>query len=137
MTNEAEQAEAKRHAEMIESMQRELEGIKIQRAGLFDKLERGIYTDDEFLERKAVLTQRIESIEAAILEQKKNEPAEVDYEEKIIQFSECVEMLKNPDIEGKTKNDFLKEIVSRIEYDVKDLGRNKGAEIHLDVYLKD
>ena len=137
MTNEAEQAEAKHHAEIIESMQRELEGIKIQRAGLFDKLERGIYTDDEFLERKTILTQRIESIEAAILEQKKNEPAEVDYEEKIIKFSECVEMLKNPDIDGKTKNDFLKEIVSRIEYDVKDLGRNKGAEVYLDVYLKD
>jgi len=71
------------------------------------------------------------------LEQKKIEPIEVDYEEKIIKFSECVEMLKNPDIDGKTKNDFLKEIVSRIEYDVKDLGRNKGAEVYLDVYFKD
>lgn len=137
MTNEAEQEEAKRHAGIIESMQKELEKIKVQRSGLFDKLERGIYTDDEFLERKAVLTQRIESLEAAVLEERKNEPANVNYEEKIIKFSECVEMLKNPDIDGKAKNDFLKEIVSSIEYDVKDLGRNKGAEVYLDVHLKD
>ena len=137
MTNEAEQEEAKRHSEIIASMEKELESIKIQRSGLFDKLERGIYTDDEFLERKGVLTQRIENLETAILEQRKNESADVDYEEKIIKFSECVKMLNNPDIDGKTKNDFLKEIVSRIEYEAKDLGRNKGAEVFLDVYLKD
>lgn len=137
MTNEAEQQEAKRHAEMIASMQKELESIKVQRSGLFDKLERGIYTDDEFLERKAVLTKRIEDLEASVLEQKKSEPTDINYEEKIMKFSECVEMLQNPDMDGKTKNDFLKEIISRIEYDAKDLGRNKGAEVVLDVILKD
>lgn len=137
LTNEAKLEEAKRHSEVVESMEKELETIKIQRSGLFDKLERGIYSDDEFLERKAILTKKIESLEAAILEEKKSEPANVNYEEKIIKFSECADMLLNSEVDGKTKNDFLKEIISRIEYDTKDLGYRKGAEVFLDVYLKE
>lgn len=135
-TNEAERQEKTRHAEMIATMQKELETLKIQRSGLFDKLERGIYTDDEFLERKAVLTDRIEKMEAAILEESKKKPDNVDYGEKIIKFSECVEALKDPDIDGKAKNNLLKEIIERIEYESNDLGRNKGTEVILDVRLK-
>jgi site-specific DNA recombinase len=136
LNNDDEVKRREQHKEVIESMKSELASLEKKRAGLFDYLERGIYTENEFLERKAVYTERIENLNSNLLKEQNNEPEEIDYQEKIIKFSEVIESLRNPDIPAKKKNDLLKEIVSRIEYDCEDLGRNKGGNVMIDIFLR-
>ena len=67
---------------------------------------------------------------------KKNSPLPVDYSEKIVTLHTMIEMMKDDNVSAKAKNDFLKAAIDRIEYDVVDLGRNKGGKPVLDVILK-
>lgn len=114
---------------------KEIEKLERRRTGLFDFLEDGTYTRAEFTERKGVLTERIEALEQSIAEM--DEVPDVDYEEKIIKFTEVIDTLQDPDQEAKYKNQLLKDIIDRIEYDCEDLGRQRGGVVKLDVYLKD
>lgn len=136
LNNDDEIKRRNQHKEVIDSMKSELASLEKKRTGLFDYLERGIYTENEFLERKAVYTERIEKLNSNLLKEQNNEPEEIDYREKIIKFSEVIESLQNPDISGKKKNDLLKEIISRIEYDCEDLGRKKGGNVMIDIFLR-
>lgn len=136
LNNDDEVKRREQHKKVIENMKSELASLEKKRAGLFDYLERGIYTENEFLERKAVYTERIEKLNSSILKEQDNEPEEIDYKEKIIRFSEVIESLQNPDIPGKKKNDLLKEIISRIEYDCEDLGWSKGGNVMIDIFLR-
>lgn len=136
LNNDDEVKRREQHKEVIDSMKSELASLEKKRAGLFDYLERGIYTENEFLERKAVYTERIEKLNSNLLKEQNNEPEEIDYREKIIKFSEVIESLQNPEIPSKKKNDLLKEIISRIEYDCEDLGRSKGGNVMIDIFLR-
>lgn len=135
LNNQDEIKRREQHKEVIESMKSELNSLEKKRAGLFDYLERGIYTENEFLDRKAVYTERIEILKSNILKEQNNEPEEVDYREKIVKFSEVIDSLQNPEIPAKKKNDLLKAIISRIEYDCEDLGAQKGGNISIDIFL--
>ena len=136
MTNEYEIENNKKQHEIVELMEKELEKLKKSRVKLFEYLEDEIYTKEEFVERKSILTVRIDELEEQLEVQKENEPEEINYEEKIITFNEVIESLKDDSIEAKEKNDLLKEIIDHIDYECEDLGRNKGGNIHLDIFLK-
>lgn len=137
MSSDAERIQAEKHRIMIESMEEELKSLGEQRTKLFDYLEREIYTEDEFLERKATINERIKELSETIDKERKPVTVDVDYHEKIVKFSDVIESLKNPKIPAKNKNDLLKDIIERIEYNCIDLGRQKGGIVELDVFLKD
>ena len=122
--------------ELLKQLEKDLQNYEDKRRQLFDYLERNIYTEDEFLERKVILNERIDALKNTIEKEKSNQVEEIDYEEKIIKFNQVINSLKDNSIDAKFKNDLLKEIIKRIEYDVTDLGRQKGGIIKLDVYLK-
>lgn len=136
ISNDEEQRAAKQHIELVNTMEAELKKLEQKRAQLFDFLESGIYTAKDFTERKAVLEERISAAEAGIAQFKASAPVPVDYREKIVKFTECVDALQDPEVTPKHKNELLSGIVRRIEYDCIDLGRNKGGEVHLDVFLR-
>lgn len=136
MNNEDGMLEAKRQHELIESLEKELTTLKNQRAKLFDYLERKIYTEDEFVERKQILTEKITMLEYSINEEKQKEVKEVDYQEKIVTFNYLIDTLKNPNVPAKDKNDFIKKVINKVEYDCEDLGRGKGGRVILDIFLK-
>lgn len=136
MNDEGQKQERKRHQQIIEDMTKELNKLNIQRNKLFDYLESGIYTKEEFLERKEIITNKLDELEKALEQEKKNIPNEVDYTDKIIKFSEVINSLQDNTIDARHKNDLLKEIIDRIEYDCIDLGRNKGGKPVLDIFLK-
>lgn len=136
MNDEGQKQERKRHEQILEQMRKELEKLNNQRNKLFDYLESGIYTQDEFVERKGILTERIDSLSKAFEEEKKNVPNEIDYTDKIIKFSEVINSLQDDTIDARHKNDLLKEIIKRIKYDCIDYGRNKGGKPVLDIFLK-
>lgn len=135
MNNNSLKEEKAKYAEIKASMVKELESQEKKRIQLFDYLESGIYTKEEFLERKRILTERIEKLKDNI--EHLPIPENVDYTEKIKKFSDALNALTDPNVDGKSKNDLLKEIIQKIEYDCVDLGRQKGGKLTLDIFVKD
>jgi hypothetical protein len=60
----------------------------------------------------------------------------IEFQERIIKFSEVIESLENPEISARRKNDLMKEIVKKIEYDCIDYGHRKGGKVILNIHLR-
>lgn len=133
-----ENAEAERRQTMIAAMEKELAKQEQMKNRLFDSWEAqdGTYTKEEFLERKQMYVQNISRLKAEIEETKKNVPAPVDYAERISTLHAAIDCINDPSINATAKNNFLKQVIDKIEYDVIDLGRRYGGKVLLDVYLK-
>lgn len=130
--------QAERQQAAIEAMEAELKKQQRMKRRLFDSWEAddGTYTKEEFMERKQMYTRTIENLTAQIEEMKKNTPPPVDYGEKITNIHAVIESLQNPNIDAKSKNDFMKQFLEKIEMDVIDQGRGKGGVPVLDVHFK-
>lgn len=131
-------SEAERLQAVIEAMESELAKQQKMKRRLFDSWEAddGTYTKEEFLERKQMYNSTIERLQAEIDAKKKEAPAPVDYAEKIINLRALINCIKNPSVEAREKNIFLKQLIEKIEYDAIDLGAMKGGKAVLDVHLK-
>ena len=127
-----------RHQEMLSAMEKELATQEKKKRKLFDswEAEDGTYTKEEFIERKQMYTATIEALKAKIKEAKESAPEPVDYAEQIINIRRLIDCVKDPDLDAQAKNDFLKQFIERIDYDVIDYGKNRGGKPVLDVYLK-
>lgn len=136
MTNEFEIENKKKQDDVIEFIEKELIKLKKSRTKLFDYLEDGIYTKEEFVERKGILTVKIEELEKQLEAEKLKVGEEVNYEEKIVTLKQIIESLKDDSIGAKYKNDFLKEVIDHIDYECEDFGRGRGGQIYLDIFLK-
>lgn len=136
MNNDHENELLKQYELVIATMEKELQTLKTKREKLFDYFENGIYTENEFLERKVKLSESINELEKNLSKEKNNQPNKVDYTEKIFTFREIIESLKDNTIEARHKNELLKGIIDRIEYSCEDFGRQKGGCITLDIYLR-
>ena len=62
------------------------------------------------------LRQEKEEIKQALCKAHASSPKPVDYKEQIKKFSDALSALKDPNVSAKTKNRYLKDIISRIEY---------------------
>lgn len=58
-----------------------------------------------------------EEIKKALCEAYESLPQPVDYEAKVIQFTDALDTLKDPEISASIKNQYLKTIIERIDYD--------------------
>ncbi len=119
------------HKRMIAAAEKNLNELLTRRSNLFDLLERGIYTDSEFIERKTLLDQEREQIESALIELRNTIPEQVDYAEKIVQFSKAIDALEDSSMAACDKNALLRSIIRRIEY-----SRENDDSFILDIYLK-
>ena len=115
----------------IEALQSEQRKIEKKLAKLFDAWEEGKITDNEFVERKAVNTARIESIEKQIAEIEDSIPEKEEYQEIIMKLSDALESLKDTTLDADIKNTYLKQVIERIEF-----SRESDTEFILDIYLK-
>lgn len=127
-----------RHQEMIASLEKELANQEKKKRKLFDSWEAddGTYTKEEFIERKQMYVATIDSLKSKIQEAKKSSPAPVNYAEQIVTIHQMIDCLNDPEKDALAKNDFLKQYIDRIDYDVIDFGQAKGGKAVLDVYLK-
>lgn len=126
----------KKHSAEVARLEAELDKAKAKRRRLFDDYDDGVYTPAEFKERKAVWADRIERMNDALEDLSREKPAEVDYSEKLVKFTQVLEAVSDPEVPAKTKNDLLKEILERVDYSCEDLGRQKGGVVTLDLILK-
>lgn len=136
MTNEHIQSEKKRVIESINTLEKELVNSQNRHKQLFDYFERNVYTEEEFLERKEILNSKIENLKTRLEEEKSKQVDDINYEEKVIKFTEVINSLNDDSVDAKEKNELLKEIIERIEYDSIDYGMHKGGKVILDIELK-
>ena len=123
-TNEED---VKREIAIIRS---EMKKTEARKAKLFDGWEGGAITDNEFIERKAVLTDRMETMKIQISELELTIPEPVDYSSKIMSLHQALDMLGDPSIKANDLNVFLKKLIDRIDF-----SRENDSEFILDVYL--
>lgn len=115
----------------IDGLQRNMAQIKRKLAKAFDDYEDGVYTANEFVERKTKHNAAIESIQKQIAELESSIPEKEEYEEVILMLSEALEALLDDDLDAEIKNEYLKRIVEKIEF-----SRENGEEFILDIYLR-
>ena len=126
-----------RHEEMIQTMEAELVKLDRRKKKLMDSWESedGMYTKEEYIERKQMYTSGIEALKEKIAEAKENAPAKIDYSEQIATLHAIIDCINHPDLDAKAKNVFLKKYIDKITYDVVDNGVNKKIPV-LELFLK-
>ena len=115
----------------IQALEKEKKKIEKILDKIFGDYESGIYTANEFVQRKAKHNNRIEQIEKQIKELEKTIPEKEEYQEKISSLYEALDLLADPDVEAKDKNEYLKTFIDRVEF-----SRDNNDEFILDIHLK-
>lgn len=117
--------------EQMEALQRKANAVKKKLAKAFDDYEEGIYTANEFVERKAKHNATLETLQKQMTELEISIPEKEEYEEKILYLSDALNALLDDDLDAEVKNEYLKQIIDRIEF-----SRETDDEFILDVFLK-
>jgi len=95
----------------------------------FDRMERGVISEEDFVRRRAVLDERIESARRML-----DELPDVDEERRAVTLRECIGAVRDPRVSVEAKRRLIWAIVDRIEY------RNRAPQgsddIELDIYLR-
>lgn len=102
----------------LDKMNAELEELQKQEEKQYDLLEKGIYSEDKFIERNKALIAEMESLKTKIFNAKKEIPKEVDYGERIVKLKDAIAALRSDDLTPQEKNVILKTIIDRIEYEL-------------------
>ena len=113
------------------TLRNEQKKLEQRKSRLFDGWEEGNITDNEFVERKAIIADKIESILRQIDELEHTMPTPGETKEKLSSLHMAIEMLGDGNIDAKIKNDYLKQVISKIEY-----SRENDYEFILDVTFK-
>lgn len=100
----------------IEAIEKEIRKTEKKLSKLFDAWEDETITDNEFVERKAVNTEKIENLKREISTLESSIPEKEDYEEKILAFSDALAALNDKTLDADVKNEYLKRIIERIEF---------------------
>lgn len=115
----------------LEALRKKVVQTKKKLSKAFDDYEDGIYTANEFVERKAKHNATIEVLMKQIVELENSIPEKEEYEEKIIMFTEALDSLLDEELDAEVKNEYLKRIIDKILF-----SRENDEEFILDVYLK-
>lgn len=115
----------------IDQLEKEKKKIEKRLAKIFDDYEEGIYTANEFVQRKSKHNDRIDAINAQIEELEIAIPEKTEYEEKIVALHEALEMLRDNEIDASIKNEFLKAFIEKVEY-----SRENNDSFALDIHFK-
>ena len=92
----------------------EIARLKKNRLDAFDKLDRKIFTEEEFLEYKTMINQRIANAEESLSELRKPEKSE--FQERAYSLHKVLESIKDERVPAKDRNLLLKDIIKVIHY---------------------
>lgn len=102
----------------LDKLNADLEELHKQETKQYDLLEKGIYSEEKFLERNKALLAEMDALKTQIFNAKKEIPKEVDYAERIVKLKDAIAALRNDDLSPLEKNKILKVIIDRIEYEL-------------------
>ena len=115
----------------IAALEKEMQKVKKKLSKAFDDYEDGIYSANEFVERKAKHNQKLESIQKQIDELENSIPEKEEYLEMITLLSDTLEAITDETLDADVKNAYLKQVIDRIEF-----SRENDSEFILDIDLK-
>lgn len=115
----------------IDALNKQALKIKKKLSKAFDDYEEGIYTANEFVERKAKHNQALEEIDRQINELENSIPEKEEYQEIVLMLSDTLAAVQDDDLDADVKNVYLKQALDRIEFT-----RENDEEFILDVFLK-
>lgn len=118
-------------AAQVDTLNKELRKSERILAKLFVSWEEETISDNEFVQRKAVHNERIASIKQQIEALEDTIPQHEELEERIIQFREVMDALKDDTVSAEAKNVALKSIIERIYF-----SRENNSEFVLDIQTK-
>lgn len=124
---------------LLQEAQKSLDKLETRQNELYDLLENHIYTKEVFLKRNKKLADERTELKKQIEHLKNNIHKPINYEEKIIMFSDVIKALKSNDISAQQKNILLKNIIDKIEYTRDSRNRTKWdtSKPKIKIKLKD
>lgn len=131
--NEGNSAEIQK--KQLAKMQAELAELEDQETNQYIFLEKRIYTEEVFLKRNKELHAEMDALKSKIFNAKQTMPKEIDYQDKIVKLKDAIKALRNEDITPLEKNQFLKAIIERIEYELVSYEGRGKLTYKLHVYL--
>lgn len=99
---------------MKEEYESEIARLKKNRLNAFDKLDRKIFTEEEFIEYKTMINNQIAEIEEQLRGLRKPEKSEI--EERAYSLHKAIDSLKDERISAKERNLLLKGVIRNIDY---------------------
>lgn len=100
------------HEQRLSSLYAALKKAEAARKRAMEAFENGIYSIDDLKESKEKADNRIKEIEKEIAESKPPQYTP----ETIFRIHQCIDLIKDDNVSAQAKNDFLKTIISRIDY---------------------
>lgn len=139
--NSTVKSDREQNETLLKTMKTEYRTVESQKEKLFDFLERGIYSENDFIERNNVLGKKLTDLKQNIekLEQDMKETSEREdaIEEILPRFEHLVSNYDNMD--AAEKNEILKQLISKIEYTKTTRNTKKNATqplFSLEIYTK-
>lgn len=114
----------------INDLRKEMQNIERKKAKLFDSWEDDKISNNEFVERKAIHNQRLETLQKQIDELEYAVPEKEEWENKLLLVSDAFIAIQDDELDVETKNIFLKKIIKRVEF-----SRENDSEFILDIDL--
>lgn len=114
------------------ALEASLKKEKLARKRASDAYEAGVYGLAEFKQRRQKIDNRIEALETKLAKAK---PRRCD-RQTVVTLRECIDMLEDDEVPVKAKNDFLKQVVERIEYSNDTAPYVLPNKPHLEIFLR-
>ena len=114
----------------LNALRNEIKKIERKKAKLFDSWEDDEITNNEFVERKTIHTQRLAILEQQIEELEIAIPEKDEYQEALLRLSDAFIAIKDDELTPAEKNHYLKKIIKRIEF-----SRENDSEFVIDLDL--
>ena len=129
------------HENIIRNLEQDLVKLKDKDLRQKDAYEDGIYTKEEYASRNAKLQEQICEVQLSIQRAKDTMPPEVDYQERVSRFSDCLSKFEDTDISASEMNLLLKSCIEKIIYHNSSeskpgIGRFVANPFELDIYLR-
>lgn len=110
----------KLHASLIKSLEKRMEELQAQELSQWESQS---HPDESqrmpphiFKQLNEKVLREKQEVQEALCKAYESMPEPVDYEEKIVKFTDALEALKNPEVDVIKKNMLLKDCIERIEY---------------------
>lgn len=107
---------AKIQQKLLAKLEKQMNEYRAQEDKQFELLETGLYSQELFERRNAVLRDKMEECQKQIYQAKAAMPKDVDYEERIVVLQKAIDMLKDPEATPAEKNKLLRAAIERIEF---------------------
>ena len=128
----------------LEIVQKNLDDLEVQQERLFQFLENGTYDEVTFTKRNKNLAVKREELRAEYNTILHSIPKKIDYHESIVRIHGAIGLLRDENVPVKAKNDYLSDLIERIEYSTDEpLKRGGGAHFRdntpdftLDIFLR-